>query len=301
VKTSKQYQYMFHTQGGVMLKITAIFILMTSLSVFACDIDGQTGFLPENDLQVAIGDKNANDMTEERFNEIIDLADKHYKSIIKSKGGKLKWNRNWKSNTVNASAQQSWGTWKVNMYGGLARHELVTDDAFALVVCHELGHHLGGAPRKGARWASNEGQSDYWGSMKCFRRIFESDDNIAIVSQMTIPQVVTDKCKASWSDANSIALCERASMAGKSLGMLLGSLRGNTNIDFDTPSQNEVGSTNDNHPAAQCRLDTYFAGALCDKHLTEDVDSNDATIGVCNRIENYTDGVRPLCWYKPQA
>jgi hypothetical protein len=33
------------------------------------------------------------------------------------------------------------------MFGGLARHELVTDDGFMMVVCHETGHHLGGAPR----------------------------------------------------------------------------------------------------------------------------------------------------------
>ena len=66
------------------------------------------------------------------------------------------------------------------MFGGLARHKLVTPDGFALVACHEMGHHLGGAPRRGG-WASNEGQSDYYATTKCARRIWAEDNNAAIM------------------------------------------------------------------------------------------------------------------------
>jgi hypothetical protein len=116
-------------------------MLIASFNTNACDINGQTGFMPENDLYISVDAKTRSTMTEERFNEIIDRADKHYRPIIKELGGKLKWARKWNDGTVNASAQRFWRTYKVNMYGGLARHELVTDDAFAMVVCHELGHH----------------------------------------------------------------------------------------------------------------------------------------------------------------
>lgn len=283
-------------------------ITMCSLFIFAgnasaCDIDGNSGFMPENDLNISVDAKSfRNDMTEERFNEIIDLADKHYAPIVKEQGGKLKWSRGWSDGTVNASAQRTfWGTWKVNMYGGLARHELVTDDAFALVVCHELGHHLGGAPKVGGlmNWASNEGQSDYFGSLKCFRRLFENDDNEAIIAAMEVPELVKDKCAESYASRGEIALCVRASMAGKSLADLLGSLRSSDATDFATPDTSVVDSTNNAHPAAQCRLDTYFQGALCDKSLSDTVSNSDATAGTCNRAGGYAEGVRPLCWYKP--
>jgi len=33
----------------------------------------------------------------------------------------------------------------IHMFGGLARHPLMTEDAFLLVACHEFGHHYGGA------------------------------------------------------------------------------------------------------------------------------------------------------------
>ena len=43
------------------------------------------------------------------------------------------------------------------MFGGLAGHETITTDAFALVACHELGHHIGGAQRKQAGGAELTG------------------------------------------------------------------------------------------------------------------------------------------------
>ena len=128
-----------------MLKLVMAIIINTITASYACEINGQSGFMPENNLKIEIGDKSANDMTEERFNEIIDLADKHYAPIVKSNGGKLKWSRKWNDGTVNASAQRMFKTWRVNMYGGLARHELVTADAFA----PSRGHASNSCPKRG--------------------------------------------------------------------------------------------------------------------------------------------------------
>lgn len=280
---------------------TTVSLLTLNLSQ-ACDIDGKSGFMPENSLSIGVDDKQRSDMTEKRFNEIIDRVDKHYRPIVKSLGGKLKWYRKWSDGTVNASAQRSFKTYKVNMYGGLARHKLVTDDGFAMVVCHELGHHLAGAPKIGGfmnKWASNEGQSDYFASLKCFRRVFESDNNQEIISQIDIPKTVQTKCSENYSDSNDIALCIRISMAGKSLANLLGSLSRTGNIEFNTPDMSEVSKTNNKHPAAQCRLDTYFQGSLCDKRVSDELSNTNAKAGTCNRDQGYIDGTRPLCWFKP--
>jgi len=291
----------------VIRKIGIITALATLLSVNtqACDIDGKTGFLPENDMYIGTSAKMmANDMTKKRFNEIIDAVDDHYKPIVKSRGGRLKWSRKWKNGTVNASAQRTFRTYRVNMYGGLARHKLVTEDAFAMVVCHELGHHLAGAPKigGGSKWASNEGQSDYFASLKCFRRVFESDDNAAIVAKMEIPAIVVTKCETNFTDSNDQALCQRISMGGKSLANLLGSLRnGRTALSFETPDMTESTKTIDSHPKAQCRLDTYFQGSLCDKRVSDELSNTNAKAGTCNRDEGYTEGVRPLCWYAPKS
>lgn len=290
-----------------MTKGILVALMATTLSfsqAFSCDIHGKSGFAPENNLRIPVGDKNANGMTEEKFLDAINRVSSIYAPIVKQKGGTLKMNNLWKDDTVNASAQRMGSTWQVNMYGGLARHPLVTVDGFQLVVCHELGHHIGGAPKKGgfgSAWASNEGQSDYWGAMKCLRRVFENDDNAAVVAKMEIDAEATKRCEAIYKSEREIALCQRVAMAGKSLAMLLGDLGGDSRVAFNTPDTSKVSRTNDNHPAAQCRLDTYFSGGLCDKSINEDVDDRDAIKGVCIKKDGYTDGVRPLCWYKPTA
>jgi hypothetical protein len=275
---------------------------MASTSVLACDIHGQTGFAPINNLRISVYDKATNGMTEERFNAIIDRVEKVYIPVSKAKGGNYKVVRNWTDDTVNAFATESGSTWQVQMFGGLARHQLVTDDGFMLVVCHETGHHLGGAPKKGnfgSAWASNEGQADYFGAMKCMRRVIDHDDNASIVAKMTIDAEVKTKCESTFHNENEIALCERISMAGKSLALLLGELGGNANVSFTTPDTSKVTKTNDAHPAAQCRLDTYFSGSLCDKSWDLDVDSKNPITGNCIKKDGYSVGVRPLCWYKP--
>lgn len=287
---------------GILVALMAT--TLTFSQAFSCDSLGLTGFAPENNLKIEVGDKASNNMTKEMFLDAVSRVSTVYEPIVAEKGGKLIMNNRWDDATVNASAQQSGKNWQVNMYGGLARHPLVTVDGFMMVVCHELGHHIGGAPRKGgfgSAWASNEGQSDYFAGLKCMRRVLEKEDNIAIVSKMTIDSEVVTKCESIYKSESEIALCQRISMAGKSLAMLLGDLGGNSNVKFTTPDTSKVARTNDNHPAAQCRLDTYFQGTLCDKAISDDVDGKDALKGVCLKRDGYELGMRPLCWYKPTA
>lgn len=287
---------------GILVALMAT--TLTFSQAFSCDASGHGGFAPENNRKIEVGDKASNNMTKEMFLDAVLRVSSVYEPIVAEKGGKLIMNNRWDDATVNASAQQSGKNWTVNMYGGLARHPLVTVDGFMMVVCHELGHHVGGAPRKGgwgSAWASNEGQADYFAGLKCMRRVLENDDNIAIVSKMEIDAEVTTKCESIYKSSSEIALCERISMAGKSLAMLLGDLGGNSNVKFTTPDMSKVARTNDNHPAAQCRLDTYFQGTLCDKAISDDVDGKDALKGVCLKRDGYELGMRPLCWYKPTA
>lgn len=274
-------------------------LLFASSSSFACDIDGLTGFAPENNLKISVDDKATNGMTQEKFNAIIKRVENVYSPVVRRKGGRLHIVRGWDDATVNAYAKRTVLFWQINMFGGLARHPHVTDDGFMLVVCHELAHHIGGNPRSSGSWASNEGQSDYFGSMKCMRRVLENDNNSAIISKMSIDPEVTTQCHNVYHNDNEIALCQRIAMAGKSLALLLGQLGGAGPIAFDTPDKTVVSGTFDTHPAAQCRLDTYFNGILCDKSWNMDVDNTNPNTGVCTTKDGYSVGPRPLCWYKP--
>ena len=281
-------------------------LIVASLQSFACTSDGQEGILPENNMWISPNAKSVSSIDETRFNAIIDKVEKIYSPIISNLGATLSVVRNWNSGTVNAFAQRDGDTWIVSMFGGLARHEAITEDGFALVVCHEVGHHIGGAPKKidwigRTRWATNEGQADYFATLKCLRKVFRSEDNEAILAKMDVPAEVISSCAEQFSDATDQLICQRGAMAGMSTAKLFQDLRGqDTAPDFTTPDTEEVSSTSHSHPATQCRLDTYFAGATCAIDENIDVDERDEATGVCYRASGDTKGVRPLCWFKPE-
>jgi hypothetical protein len=255
------------------------------------------GFLPENDLKIPVGDIHALGISEEAFNKVMDRAQELYEPIIAERGGTLVIKRLWSNPTVNASAQQSGGNWVLNMYGGLARHAAVTTEGFALVVCHELGHHLGGFPKYsgGLSWASNEGSSDYFATLKCLRKVLPSD---------SIPEntdaFAAKTCQDTYPEGTDRNLCLANSLAGSSIAKLFQALRGQEVAPaFNTPDVSVVEKTYDGHPGTQCRLDTYFQGALCTKPVSEDVSQTSPAPGACTASQGFTQGLRPVCWYHP--
>lgn len=268
----------------------------------ASPLFGERAFAPKNRMRIPMDAKIKNNMTKEEFEAIIKRVYDVYAPIIAARGATFTTENNWEDDTVNAYANQFGTSWVIYMYGGLARHPLVTDDGFLLVVCHETGHHLGGVPKYyGNDWASNEGQADYFGALKCMKRVLEKDDNISVVAGMTVDPEVTKKCGEIYKTPGDIALCKRISMAGKSLALLLATLSGEPDVAFDTPDKTVVTETYDYHPNSQCRLDTYFGGALCDKPFTEDVSDTSPGPGTCLKSDGYKIGYRPLCWYKPRC
>ena len=279
---------------------------LLSVPAMTCTIDGKEGLLPENNEWIGSDSKSMqnSNIDEVKFNEVIDSVLAVYDPVVTSLGATLKVQRNWDDGTVNAYASRRKGTWNVAMFGGLARHEAITPDGFALVVCHELGHHIGGAPKKASwysAWASNEGQSDYFATLKCLRKVFRSDNNIALMGKVEVPDVVKTTCTKQFNNTEEQAICQRGAMAGMSTAKLFQSLRKQpASPKFDTPDTKTVSRTNDNHPATQCRLDTYYAGAICSQLDSDDVDQTDEVAGVCYRNNGEETGVRPLCWFSPK-
>lgn len=294
------------------MKTTAkLLALSLTLSVatngYACTEDGREGIVEDNKMNIPVNAKRFGGVTEEQFNSIIDKYETMYAPEIERMGAKLEIVRNWTDGTVNAYASRSGNTWTVQMFGGLARHETITEDGLALVVCHELGHHIGGAPKKagggwwggGSSWASNEGQSDYFATLKCLRRGFLNDDNAAIIGRMEIPEALRTACDKTWSNKTDADICVRGGMAGMSVAKLFQALRNSTVApDFAKPDAGVVTRTNDAHPAYQCRLDTYFQGAICEIDEAVEVSNTDEKVGTCHQ-SSMTVGVRPLCWFKP--
>jgi hypothetical protein len=292
-----------------LLATSIALILSTGLGVAAtqkrelCE-----GFVPPNTMKIPVGWKapigwksrvqfgkaasKVGGITEKQFNDVMDRMEKLYTDEIKQQGATLKINRNWTDDTVNASAEEIGKTWVLNMYGGLARHPEINLEGMALVVCHEMGHHRGGAPHYGdsygsSDWGTNEGGADYYATLKCLRRYFAEDDNASILAQAQLDPFAVSQCKSQFTNDKDVQLCERSSMSGSSV-----------RPQYNTPDKTEVGEMDDNHPATQCREDTYFAGATCHVDVSVPNSNTDYREGSCVQGVD-TVGYRPRCWFKP--
>lgn len=207
----------------------------------------------------------------------------------------------------------------VRISGGLARRPELTQDGFTLIVCHELGHHLGGFafsppdPLIGV-WAATEGQSDYFATQVCARKLWAQDFSINAEFRKTAKPIVLSLCNQVWSGANDQDLCYRVLTASESVITTMAALMGKPVPQMDTPDTSVVSQTESKHPAIQCRLDTSVQGALCLARHDERVipgrkipsgefslEAEQAAVAnSCMASSGYSQGLRPKCWFKPR-
>lgn len=290
----------------------AVSTRLMTLSLLATSLGAHASILPPNNLHLEDNLEMAANMTESEFKDIIEGVIGKYREPAAKQGATLKVNALWSNSTVNASAQQMGNSWIINMYGGLARRPEVTPDGFAMVVCHELGHHFGGFAFKGQSWAANEGQSDYFATQACARRVWGDQKEANAQFRSSVGDFEKSKCDEAYTEQTDRDLCYRTTAAGLSLATLLSKLGNSTEPRFDTPDEKKVSRTNDNHPAAQCRLDTYFQAALCGKPFDAmlipgkkisggraglDAEKEAAKYS-CTELDGQTLGLRPTCWFR---
>lgn len=287
------------------------------MAIFLLSFNVHATFIPQDKIRYSTLKIGPSNMTKDMFDAALKKAKTVYGPIVKDLGATLVVNSKWKDETINASAQQFGTSWQINMYGGLARYPDLTPDGFMLVICHELGHHLGGfafyQPFFGGVWAANEGQSDYFATQACAHKMWGDEKEENAKFRETAPEVVKMACDKSWGTTEQQDLCYRSGVAAKSLAATLASLSGTPEPMFDTPDKSTVGSTSDAHPEAQCRLDTTFQGALCTMPFDEKVipgkdmadqfgpgAEREASIRSCSVYGGQTVGLRPTCWFKSQ-
>lgn len=286
------------------------------------------GFFPANKLRFPI--RPSGHMSELTFTNILKAVAQVYAPIYRQNGlPTLQVFPRWTDDTVNAYAficnepkllgtpdypaecsrmQMSPGRFSpisiVVMFGGLARHPMMTPEGFILVACHEIGHHLAGYPRYGnnSTWAATEGQSDYFATAKCARKVLKAVGGNAVWAQRAnVAFEIRNTCGRTFGvNTEEAAICMRSSMAGLSLARVLGSFKGDPKlINFPNVDKTVVAQTFEAHPAAQCRLDTYVAGAVCRVPENEDFSPVDPRRGSCGPGRVESSGYRPRCWYRP--
>lgn len=271
-----------------------------SQSIFSKEyVREEGGCFPLSTVKYHAGLKSFNNgLSEAEFNQIIDNAVNVLKPEIKRRLNKqLIVEKRWNDDTVDAFATRDDNNNPVVvMNGGLARHPLMTTDAFLLLICHEMGHHLGGAPKilrgnSGLRsWSSAEGQADYYATSKCLPLFYKSGINIKAFDteeDTANYRLAITKCRD-----NS---CAKITMAGFAVSNLFASLvDGTPRPKLSTTDVTKVSKTIYKHANPQCRLDTYFSGATCEIGPEVPFDAVDPKVGACDKDA----GARPACWFK---
>lgn len=255
--------------------------------------------------KVVIVDPNK---TEEKFKRITTRVAALYSGTIRERNENIEFKivHDWKSDVVNAYAQKGLFVWEVNFTGGLYRNTNVTDDGLALAACHEVGHLIGGAPYKNGTngQISIEGQADFWASAVCLKRYFKEFPE-TVYMQEGYPKYACDI--QYYGDEEATNTCYRTFLAGEGMAKMLAGANATETPDLESQNRTELTYTSQFHPEAQCRLDTYAQGALCELDDTsfnfdEKTDKSKLTTDfLCNEGANTKIEKRPKCWFNEKT
>ncbi len=214
------------------------------------------------------------------------------------------------STSESAEANRDAREARVTVTRHLLENSRMSEDGLRTILCHEMGHILGGAPRRnvppewegpvaadGLSFMSSEGQADYYATLVCFRQLVRGQ-NHELVLQTTRDNggtsLLAAKCDAAHGKKSEDSLICQRGVAG-ALNML--QMIKVFPIAIDSESAFVAPKTIiDSYPDRQCRLDTFAAGALCKTESVPksvELDFNTAAVGSC---ANPT-AARPKCWY----
>jgi len=130
---------------------------------------------------------------------------------------------------VNAEVLKENGYVSISIWGGMLSHAKMSPSTLLLLLCHELGHFLGGPPLKSRTgWSSTEGQADYYSTAVCLR-------NLGIDEGQFIG-------------------------AAKALTSIYAEVVQQSEPRLDRCDETVVTRINYGYPTVQCRLDTLLAG-----------------------------------------
>lgn len=130
---------------------------------------------------------------------------------------------------VNAELTKKDNELTIKVWGGMLKHQLINEETLLLLLCHEIGHFLGGPPTKAkGGWSSTEGQADYFSSLRCARDV-GLDEVSFYESAINLTRIYAS---VTFSPEPRLEQCD-------------------TTI---------VVRTNFGYPSVQCRLDTLIAG-----------------------------------------
>jgi hypothetical protein len=250
-----------------------------------------TGAIPEApSLAPAITTSTQIAFTEDTFNEVIDQIERLYADQPTKT---IEVQRFWSpSGQVDSAIRFPYLTLEnpiIKLTGAVPKSRFISREAYALLVCHEFGHHLAGGPSVGnarlVQWSSAEGQADYWAASNCLKTYFAQEER-ELIHPEAVPNELAQKCDKNFTTEPAATICKKGILAALSLADYFVGTK-NSKIDFraKAPAATQLVRTfRQDAFRDQCRVETFLAGTFCPA---------DSWPKGC--LEG--DGARPACWY----
>lgn len=213
---------------------------------------------------VSVKNSKLTDLKHETIEKLMKSFEHHFSPLVERQGRKLYLILNWESDRVIAEAKRPVTTdWEIILHGGAIRSKELGEAEISLILCHELGHHLGGKPTASMEgWSACEGQADYWSSLECVKNFWslQKDSMVSVEAQK-------------WCEKNSSPdpYCGKFAQTALNITRFYGQFQPSGYPGLDTVDSSIPPRTFFGHPTPQCRLDTLMSG-----YLSKD---------------------RPACWY----
>ncbi len=202
---------------------------MNALIILLFSIKGLAACMPASSQQVELR-KNTLLKLDQAVEKTASSFSERYQKILKSKYRKdLVINLAPLDPKLNAEIIKSDKEFVISIYGGMLTHPKMNSMVMSLLLCHEIGHILGGEPLRSIKgWSSTEGQADYYSSYTCAQ-------DLKLTS--------TDFYQAAFD-----------------LVSIYAEATNDTPPNSDQMDESEVSSINYGYPKAQCRYDTLISG-----------------------------------------
>jgi len=213
-------------------------------------------------------------------------------------------------------------TWTVRV--GWDQREGLSADVGAFILCHELGHALGGFPFKDSSRAqatgmvsgqygtvvSAEGNADYFAAKECLPRLWANQRPLNETFAQTASDYARARCDEVWQGVDERNLCYRTLAMAEPFASWSGGKDSSSSFHLDTPDPLVVSAISVAHPHLQCRVDTILQGALCRVKfrgteipglippydaLINNPPASEAAAAPNSCVEGL--GARPACWF----
>lgn len=283
------------------MKAFLLALSLLSTSLWACPIE-------EEQLQIILQKQPLMQpivsvgISQSEYEEAVKLAEKVYTPIFEQNGMSLKIYAQWDSAEERTYTTKKGEVRSIYLMGGHARRKYMSRDAYLSIICHEIGHHLGGFPKKEKPvWSSAEGQADYYSTLKCLRNIFAYENaNELKFNLKSLPKSVVSNCQKQFPDKKDQNICLRSAKASQDYGrMLKHRWEEEKPLSLLTPDRQVVTEMIFSYPSRQCRVDTKYQGSLCNRPVDSDVRDDDPRAGACHEEQGDKMGMRPRCWFSP--